>query len=187
MSVNTTAVLYIHIIFAFIMFAGSFGATLLRYAAMKYHATPSHVAVILGIVRPVVPVVVIAMLLTILFGLWLASYEREHFHEAWLIATYILVAYILIVGAVAGKRDRLTRELAERLSSSSSSGQTNDNGAVPAATKASSVTTEGDSIEALKKSLDDPISWTLNLSMLGSIFVIIALMVFRPGAGDDDE
>ncbi len=177
MTVNTTAVLYIHIICAFIMFAGSFGATLLRFAAMKHHEQPAHVAVILGVVRPVVPVVVISMLLTILFGFWLASYEKEHFHQPWLIATYVLVTYILVVGAVAGKRDRLTRELAERLSSSN-----NDNGAVTESGE-KGVATQNE----LKKSLNDPLSWGLNLSMLASIFVIIALMVFRPGAGDDDE
>ena len=163
----TTPILYMHILCAFIMFAGSFGATLLRYAAMKYPDSPVKVAALLGVVRPVVPVVVVSMLLTIAFGLWLAGLDKEHLHEPWLIATYILVTYILVVGAVAGKRDRLTRELAEQL----------------AENKAFNVSDSED----LKKQLNDPVAWTLNLSMLASIVVILALMVFRPGAEDDDE
>lgn len=166
-NMNTTPILYMHILCAFIMFAGSFGATLLRYAAMKHPDSPVKVAALLGVVRPVVPVVVISMLLTIAFGLWLAGYEKEHYHQAWLIATYILVTYILVVGAVAGKRDRLTRELAEQLADVEHSKTTS-------------------SLEDLKKQLNDPVAWGLNLSMVASIIVILALMVFRPGAGDDD-
>ena len=157
-----------HILCAFIMFAGSLGATLLRFAAMKHPDNPNNVAVILGVIRPVVPVVVISMLLTIAFGLWLAGYEKEHFHQPWLIATYILVTYILIVGGVAGKRDRLTREFAEGLATDVEKSKT------PTA------------MAELKEKLVDPVAWILNLSMLASIVVIIALMVFRPGAGDDD-
>jgi uncharacterized membrane protein len=144
------------------MFSGSVGATVLRYAAMRHEARPELVAALLGIVRPLVPVVVGSMLLTILFGLWLASYESEELTEAWLIAAYILVGYILIIGAVAGKEDRLTRELAEKLST------------------AGSEKDQEDSLRTLRLRLRDTRVWSLNLSMLTAMIVVIALMVFRP-------
>jgi hypothetical protein len=146
------------------MFSGSVGATVLRYSAMRHENRPELVAVILGIVRPLVPVVVVSMLLTILFGLWLASHESEEFTEAWLIATYIIVGYILIIGAITGKEDRLMRGLAEKLTSET-------------------LGSDGDreaSLGGLALRLRDPKVWALNLSMLAAMIVVIALMVFRP-------
>lgn len=164
----TSGILYLHRFCAFVMFAGSLGATILRYAAMKHPDSPSNVALLLGVIRPLVPVVVIFMLLTIAFGLWLASYEKELYTQSWLIATYVLVTYILVIGSVAGRFDRKTRELAEQLAKDS-------NSVSPA------------SLGELKARLNDPYTWSLNLSMIATITVILALMVFRPGEGDDDE
>ncbi len=66
---------------------------------------------------------------------------------------------MLVVGAIAGREDRKTRELAERL------------------------TGEGDapSIE-LAGRLYQPLNLALNASMLIAVVAIVALMVWKPGA-----
>ena len=65
---------------------------------------------------------------------------------------------MLVVGAVAGRQDRHTRELAERLAA------------------------DGDTPSAdLARRLRDPLNLALNTSMLLAIIAIVALMVWKPG------
>jgi uncharacterized membrane protein len=66
---------------------------------------------------------------------------------------------VAVVGAVAGRQDRHTRELAERLAAA------------------------GDSPSAeLGRRLRDPLNLALNGSMLAAIVAIVVLMVWKPGA-----
>lgn len=76
----TDGALFAHLICAFTMFAGSFSALVLRFIAM-YHDDPAIIAAILGIIRPVVPVVVLSMLGTFSFGLWLVHLEDLSYTE----------------------------------------------------------------------------------------------------------
>ena len=65
---------------------------------------------------------------------------------------------MVVVGAMAGRGDRHTRELAERLAA------------------------DGDTPSAdLARRLRDPVNLALNTSMLLAITAIVALMVWRPG------
>ena len=65
----------------------------------------------------------------------------------------------LVGGAVAGRQDRATRELAERLAG------------------------DGDSPSSdLARRLRDPVNLTLNASMLAVAVIVVALMVWKPGA-----
>jgi uncharacterized membrane protein len=158
---NTTGLLFVHIIFAFLMFAGSFGALLLRYVAISHEDCPEKVALILGIVRPVVPIVVVALIVTVVLGLWLAHYQVGY-RKPWLIATYCLIGYIFLVGGLAGREDRRTRELAEWIA------------------KDTSFAGLVEERQRLKAKLRDPINWVLNSTIFAAIIVIIALMVFKP-------
>lgn len=101
---------FIHVTFAFLMFASTFAALLLRLAAMR-RSDPREIAVIMALVRPVVPVLVGSLLIAVGFGLWLAVEEGVSLRQTWLVVAYVLVGYILLVGAVAGRYDRKTREV----------------------------------------------------------------------------
>ena len=65
---------------------------------------------------------------------------------------------MVVVGAIAGRGDRHTRELAERLAA------------------------DGDAPSSeLARRLRDPLNLALNASMLVAIVAIVALMVWKPG------
>ena len=70
----------------------------------------------------------------------------------------MLIAWLGAAGAVAGRLDRKTRELAER----------------EAATGSERPSTE------LSRRLRDPIALTLDASMLVATIAIVALMVWKP-------
>ena len=77
--------------------------------------------------------------------------------SGWLQWTYGLVAWLGVVGALAGRRDRRTRELAERVAAA------------------------GDRPSAeLARRLRDPVALTLDASMLVATVAIVALMVWKP-------
>ena len=66
---------------------------------------------------------------------------------------------MIVVGAVAGRQDRATRELAERLAGADDA-------------------PNGD----LSRRLRAPVNLALNASMLVAVVAIVALMVWKPGA-----
>jgi uncharacterized membrane protein len=149
--------LFLHLAGAFLFVGGSFVAAALRLAAMR-RSRPSEIALLLGAVRPVVPIVAGGLVLTIGMGIWLTDELGLDYGATWLSVTFALVAWLLAVGAVAGRQDRHTRELAERLGR------------------------EGDAPSPeLGRRLRDPLNLALNASMLAAIGAVIALMVFRPG------
>jgi uncharacterized membrane protein len=119
---------------------------------------PSEVALLLGAVRPAVPVVGAGLVLTVAAGFWLTDRIGFDLGGTWLTVTFVLVAWMAVVGAVAGRQDRHTRELAERLATSDRPS------------------------EELRRRLRDPVNLALNASMLAATFAVIALMVWKPGA-----
>ena len=74
----------------------------------------------------------------------------------WLVATYVLLGWLAAVGAVAGRQDRRTRELAERLAAAA----------------------EED--DELRRRLIDPVNLVLNASLLAATVAVVALMVWKP-------
>ena len=97
------------------------------------------------------------MLLTLAAGFWLVEEIGLDYGATWLSATFALVAWLLVVGAVAGRSDRHTRELAERLAA------------------------DGDRpSDELARRLRDPVDLGLNASMLVATVAIVALMVWKP-------
>jgi uncharacterized membrane protein len=150
--------LFLHLAAAFAFVGGSVTAAVLRLAAMR-PARPSEVALLLRAVRPVVPLVAGGLVLTVVFGFWLADIVDADFGATWLTVTFVLVAWMLVVGTITGRQDRHTRELAERLAAES------DNPS-----------------DELAHRLRDPINLTLSLTLLLAALAVIALMVWRPGA-----
>lgn len=150
--------LFLHLAAAFAFVGGSVAAAVLRLAAMR-PSRPSEVALLLRSVRPVVPVVAGGLVLTVAFGLWLVDIVDADFGATWLTLTFVLVAWMLVVGTVTGRQDRHTRELAERLANDSDT-----------------------PTDELGRRLRHPLNLTLSLTLLLAAVAVITLMVWRPGA-----
>ena len=110
---GTEWLVFLHLIGAFLFVGGSLVATVLRLAAIRRRA-PADVALLLGAVRPAVPVVGLGFVLAVVMGFALVEKIGFDYGATWLSATFALLLWMLVVGAVAGRADRRTRELAER-------------------------------------------------------------------------
>lgn len=150
------ALTFLHLLGAFLFVGGSVLATVLRVAAMG-REQPADVALLLRAVRPAVPLIGAGLVVSVIFGAWLVEEIGFDWGSTWLGVTFALIAWMLVVGAVAGRGDRQTRELAERLASEGS----------------------GRSDE-LRARLRDPVNLALNGSMIAATAAVIAMMVFRP-------
>jgi len=148
--------LFLHLLGVLLFVGGSVGVTALRLLAIGKER-PSESALLLRSVRPLVPHVGLGLLLTVGAGAWLAHELGVPYDSGWLLWTYALMAWLVVVGAFAGRLDRHTRELAERVAA---------NGDRPSA--------------ELARSLRDPIALTLDASMLVATIAIVALMVWKP-------
>jgi uncharacterized membrane protein len=153
---SNDAILFAHLAGAFLFVGGSITAAVLRFGAMR-RERPSEIALLMRAVRPAVPFVAAGLLLTVAAGFWLADRIGFDLGAAWLTSTFVLIAWLAAVGAVAGRQDRHTRELAERLAM---------DGDTPS--------------EELSRRLRDPVNLLLNASMLAAIVAIVALMVWKP-------
>ena len=148
--------LFLHLVGVLLFVGGSVGVTALRLLAIR-RRRPSESALLLRAARPLVPFVGLGLVLTVAAGAWLAHELRVGYGSGWLRWTYVLVGWLVVVGAVAGRLDRRTRELAERVAAE---------GDVPSA--------------ELDRRLRDPVALTLDASMLVATLAIVALMVWRP-------
>ena len=149
--------LFLHLSGVLLFVGGSIAVTALRLLAIGKER-PSESAVLLRAVRPLVPLVGIGLLLTLGAGVWLADELRVPYDSGWLQAAYVLIAWLGAAGAVAGRLDRKTRELAER----------------EAATGSGRPSTE------LSRRLRDPIALPPAPSMPAATIAIVALMVWKP-------
>jgi uncharacterized membrane protein len=156
--VSTQWLLFLHLAGAFAFVGGALVAATLRVAAMRRESA-SEVALLLRAVRPAVPLVAGGLVLAVGAGLALADRLGYDLGAAWLTTTFVLVAWMLVVGAVAGRQDRLTRELAERLGPDDAEGE-----------------------HALRRRLRDPLNLALNATLLAATIAVVALMVWKPGA-----
>jgi uncharacterized membrane protein len=152
------AILFLHLTGVFLFVGGSTAAAVLRGAAMK-RERPSEISLLLRAVPPVVPIVAAGLALALAAGFWLAHRLGYTLTETWLTATFVLLGWLVVVGAVAGRQDRRTRELAESLAAERNA---------PAA--------------VLSRRLHDPVNLALNASLLLAVIAIVALMVWKPGS-----
>ena len=148
--------LFLHLSGVLGIVGGSIAVTALRLLAIGKER-PSESAVLLRAVRPLVPLVGTGLLLTLGAGVWLADELRVPYDSGWLQAAYVLIVWLGVAGAVAGRLDRKTRELAER----------------------EAAERETPSPE-LARRLRDPVALTLDGSMLVATVAIVALMVWKP-------
>jgi len=153
---SNEALLFFHLAGAFLFVSGGVLATIARVTALR-RERPSDIASVMRGARPAVPLIGSGLVLAIAFGFWLADRLSVGLGSMWLTATFALLGWVLVVGGIAGRQDRRTRELAERLA------------------------TEGDTRSTeLARRLRDPVNLTLNASLLAATVAIVALMVWRP-------
>jgi uncharacterized membrane protein len=154
--VSTDWLLFGHLVGAFLFVSGAVAAGALRIAALRA-SRPADVAVLLRAVRPLVPLIGVGLLTAIGFGFALADRFQIALSSTWLVLTFAMLVWIGLVGAVAGREDRRTRELAERLATDDA----------------------GESGE-LRRRLRDARNLALNASLLVATVAIVALMVWKP-------
>ena len=153
---STELLLFLHLTGAFLFVSGAVAAAALRILALR-RDRPSEIALLLRAVRPLVPLIVAGVVLVLVFGFLLVDRLGYDLGSMWLTASFVLLAWILLIGGVAGRQDRHTRELAERLAA-------------------------GDDRPSseLALRLRDPVNLALNGSLLFATIAIVALMVWRP-------
>lgn len=152
---SADALLFLHLAGVLLFVGGGILASVLRVEALR-RESPAEIATLLGAARRAVPLVGVGLLGAVGFGAWLASRLGLSGGETWLRVTYALLAWMAVVGALAGRSDRHTRELAERLARAG-----------------------GDTAE-LRRRLADPVNLALNASMLAATLAVVAMMVWRP-------
>ena len=152
--------LFFHVTGAFLFLGGAVVAWVLGIAAAR-RERPSEIALLLGLTGPAAAAIGLGMMLTIVFGLWLVfDLEVYDLWDGWVIASLVMWALSGALGGAGGKRDKETRRLAERLAAEAD---------VPSSELAARVR--------------DPVALSLNIasSLLG--FAILAVMIWKPGAG----
>jgi len=153
---STHWLLFLHLAGAFLFVSGALAAAALRVAAMR-RKRPREVALLMRAVRPAVPLIGAGLVLVLVFGFWLADRLGYDLGATWLTLTFVLLAWTVAVGGIAGRQDRHTRELAERLAA------------------------DGDAPSAeLSRRLRDRVNLALNVSVLVATVGIVALMVWQP-------
>lgn len=152
--------LLIHILGAFLFLSGSVVAGILQLAAMR-RDRPSEVALLLGMVRPMVIAVGIGSLVALGFGIWLAADSAfgASLDDAWVVAAIVLWVVSVALGGAGGTPMRHARQLAERLA------------------------VDGDRpSEDLHRAVADRRALVLSYASFAALIAILILMVWKPGA-----
>ena len=153
----TEVVLFLHLIGALAFVAGVVLAGV-AFESARRRQTPREVALLLGLARTAVPLVLGGAVLVLGCGLWLTGLEREiGYGTAWVDAAIALFAIALLLGGLGGQKPKQARLLATRLAE------------------------QGEETSAeLRALLDDPLARWLNYASAILILAILALMVFKP-------
>jgi uncharacterized membrane protein len=107
--------LMLHIAGAFLLVGGSVTAGVLNTLALRAER-PSDAALLLRLIKRVVPLIGIGSVAALVFGLWLVFHlDGVDFFSFWIIAALVLWAAMGALGGAGGKHQERTREHAERL------------------------------------------------------------------------
>jgi len=150
--------LALHVTGAFLFLGSAVAAGVLNLAAQRAEK-PSEVALFLGLARFGAVGIGLGGALTLVLGLWLVHEGGFSYGQTWIILSLVLFAIAGSMGAAGGRRDRGTRELAERLAA------------------------EGDAPSTeLRARLRDPAALALSYASGLAVVAILALMIWKPGA-----
>lgn len=152
--------LFLHVTGAFLFLGGSIVAGVLSNLAQR-RERPSEIAVLLRSTRIAMIATSAGVPMLFIFGLWLVSAAPNNydFGQAWIIAAFVLFVLTNVIGGMAGKGEKETRELAERLAAA---------GDAPS--------------PDLRARLRDPKALALVWTSFLLTVAILALMIWKPGA-----
>ena len=151
--------LFLHMTGAFLFLGAAVVAVVLNVAALRRNR-PSEIALLLRLIAQTTVGFVVGLLLLLVFGLWLVRDAGYGYGDGWIVAALVLFVLSIAFGAVGGERAKPARELAERLAA------------------------EGDEPSAeLTARLRDPIAMALDYGAALLGFAVLALMIWKPGAG----
>jgi len=150
--------LVFHVAGAFLLLGGAVVAGVFNVAAMR-RERPSEVALLLGLTRWAVVAISAGLLVTIAFGLWLVHHAGYGYGDGWIVASLVLWALSGFLGSRGGRMQHEARTLAERLAV---------DGDVPN--------------EEFRTRLRDPVALGLSWSSGLVALVVLALMIWKPGA-----
>jgi len=149
---------FLHVTGAFLVLGGAVFAGILLHFAMR-RDWPSEVVVLYGLVRYAAAAIGVGMFVTLGLGLWLVEDVDYSWGDAWIVLALILWAVAGALGGQGGKRERETRELAERLAA------------------------EGDAPSPeLRARMRDPVTLALSWGSGVAVLAILVLMIWKPGA-----
>jgi uncharacterized membrane protein len=108
--------LFLHVTGAFLFLGGSVIAGVLNNVAQR-RERPSEIAVLLRATRIAAIAITAGVPMLFFFGLWLVSAAPKNYGygQTWVIAALVLFVLVNAIGAMVGKRETETREMAERL------------------------------------------------------------------------
>jgi len=153
--------LLFHILAAFLFFSGTVVAGILHALATR-RDRPSEIALLLGLVQPMVIAVAVGSVAVLGMGIWLAE-EAESgasLGDGWVATAIVLWVVSGALGAQGGRPLRHARALAERLAA------------------------DGDRpSEELHRAVVDKRALVLSYLSFAALIAILVLMVFKPGAG----
>ena len=148
---------FAHVTGAFLLVGGALAAGVLNIAALR-RERPSEIALLLGLIRFAVISIVAGVWLTLIFGLWLVHNVGYGYGDGWIVAALVLWFALSALGGFGGRRDRKTRELAEKLAAG---------GDAPA--------------PDLSARVRDPISLAASYSSGLISLAVLAVMIWKPG------
>ncbi len=108
------ALLFLHLLSAFLFVSGAVTAGVLQVAALR-RERPSEIALLLRTTRAAVAILGIAALGTLAFGLALVAHEGIGYGTGWVVAAIVLWVVAMALGGLGGRTARHARHLAERL------------------------------------------------------------------------
>ena len=152
--------LIFHVTGAFLLLGGGAIAAALNLSALR-RERPSEILLLFGLIRIAVVAISIGTALAFVFGLWLvheAPYDYSYF-DGWVVAAFVLLLVANALGGAGGKRDARTAKLAGELAAA---------GDAPS--------------PELQARVRDPISLALSYGSGLVLIVVLALMVWKPGA-----
>ena len=147
--------LFFHLVGALLFVAGIAVAGV-AFEAARRRERPAEIALLLGIARAGVPLVVVGGLLLPVFGVWLVHLGTFGYGSAWVDASIALYAVALTLGGLGARRPKQARQLATQLG-------------------ADAVEVSGE----LRALLDDPLGRMANYGSIAVVLVIVALMVVK--------
>lgn len=150
------AALFFHLLGA-LLFAAGIVVAGVAFEAARRRERPVEIALLLGLTRVGVLLVVGGGLLLLGCGLWLVDLDGVGYGAGWIQAAIGLFVLALLLGGYGGQRPKRARRLATRLAE------------------------EGAPADAeLRTLLDDLLSRVANYASALLVLAILALMVFKP-------